>query len=161
MTLNLAFNFQFADLYDRTSLSRLDGIFLDELRAADAPERIHRRGRGEARRSRSFSLFRHCEPVSGEAIQSGDSGSPRPLRGLAMTEKTQHSLRSSASSAVALSFSVMAGPSLRRARRRFAAAQRKFPAIHVAPHSQRRFFRPDVDARNKCGQDECSFVERT
>jgi NADPH-dependent glutamate synthase beta subunit-like oxidoreductase/NAD(P)H-flavin reductase len=31
----LAFNFTFADLYDRAALSRLDGVFLDQLREAD------------------------------------------------------------------------------------------------------------------------------
>ena len=34
-SLHLAFDFQFADLYDRDSLARLDGIFLDHLKAAD------------------------------------------------------------------------------------------------------------------------------
>jgi len=33
--LHLAFDFHFADLYDRDSLARLDGIFLDHLQAAD------------------------------------------------------------------------------------------------------------------------------
>ncbi len=33
--LNLAFDFQFSDLYDRDSLARLDGIFLDHLKAAE------------------------------------------------------------------------------------------------------------------------------
>src|SRR5581483_4259351 len=35
MTLTLAHGFGFADLYDRAALSRVDGVFLDELRAAD------------------------------------------------------------------------------------------------------------------------------
>src|SRR5215469_2225464 len=35
MTLPLAFGFKFADLYDRDALARLDGVFLDQLRAAD------------------------------------------------------------------------------------------------------------------------------
>jgi NADPH-dependent glutamate synthase beta subunit-like oxidoreductase/NAD(P)H-flavin reductase len=35
MNLTLDFGFGFADLYDRNALSRLDGVFLDELRAAD------------------------------------------------------------------------------------------------------------------------------
>src|SRR6185369_15704396 len=36
MTLTLDFGFGFADLYDRNGLSRLDGVFLDQLRASDA-----------------------------------------------------------------------------------------------------------------------------
>ena len=35
MTLSLAFGFNFADLYDRDALSRLDGVFLDQLRGSD------------------------------------------------------------------------------------------------------------------------------
>jgi NADPH-dependent glutamate synthase beta subunit-like oxidoreductase/NAD(P)H-flavin reductase len=36
MPLSLAFGFGFADLYDRAALTRLDGVFLDRLRTADA-----------------------------------------------------------------------------------------------------------------------------
>ncbi len=35
MSLSPAFGFAFADLYDRTALARLDGVFLDQLREAD------------------------------------------------------------------------------------------------------------------------------
>ena len=36
MSLSLGYGFSFSDLYDRTALTRLDGAFVDHLRAADA-----------------------------------------------------------------------------------------------------------------------------
>jgi hypothetical protein len=49
-------------------------------------------GKGEVRQA-SFAKFRNCqgEERSGAAIRLESDGSPRPLRGLAMTEKSARS----------------------------------------------------------------------
>ena len=92
-SLHLAFDFHFADLYDRDSLARLDGIFLDHLKAADLaifntlmegrahPEGVERKKYAEL----LIALAPHVDSVVGldlseELVAAGQAGAAANCR---------------------------------------------------------------------------------